>query len=435
MPDFTDLLPAEEILDEPLETEVDETEPIDEDTTVEPSEDEAEPTEESDEPIEDEPQPVGDGKTIPAELKELMKLHPDRAKLLKDLYFTNSRYNKFGKVADLQKLQDYVNSYGSFEEAQKVKEQLDSVGDLNGLVESHQTYEKLNQQYASADPAYVDHLAKSNPEAFSKIAPSFLQRFGSDHPEQYNYLMSQVVMSTLINNGTANALSLLGQAAASGNVEQVKQLAAQITDQIGHIQQLSQRAPSVRTADPRVAELEKREAALKAERQTVFAEDVKERANVMASPMIETALKPYGKLRPELLKRLDRDTKEEIGNILSQNTQFQQKIKQAFSKGDRESALRLYRQFVTPLVNGAARKVAGEYGLKAASKRGVAPTSTSRPAQTGRSQNVTSSERGFERVTQYPGPKDVNRDIPNYYELAAKDMFVLKDGRKIKVVS
>lgn len=437
MPDYADLLsPSEEVIDEPLEN-VDEPEPVEEDLTV--SEEGDEPPPEGDEPpteevveADAEPSPIGDGKTIPAELKELIKLHPDSAKLLKDMYFTNARYNKFGKVADLQKLKDYVDSYGSLDDAIKTKEQIDSIGDLNELVESNKVYSRLDEQFTAGDPAYVDHLAKVNPEAFSKLAPTFLSRFGSDHPEQYNYLMSQVVMSTLINTGTLNDISLLQQAAATGNVEQIKQVAARINESLGAIQGLSQKAPMIQRADPRVAKLEQEKQQIAQERQQMFVSDIKDRTNTWASPEIQKALAPYGRLRPELMKRLDIATKEEIGNILGQNTQFQSKIKQAISRGDRDGALRLYKQFVTPLVSTAAKRVAGEFGLKAAPKRQPTVDQNARPQTRN---NRTPVESGFERVTKFPDVKDVRRDFDDYYDWAAKDQFMLKDGRKIKVVS
>lgn len=442
MPAYEELLPTEEVVedvdlteDETPETDEGLEEPEEGDAESSEGDGEGEPDGSEDGEGEEEPAPIGDGKSIPAELKELIKLHPDRAKLLKDLYFTNARYNKFGKVADLQKIHDYVNSYGSLEEAQKTKEQLDQIGDLNEVVEGYREYEALDQKFTAGDPAYVDHLATQNPDSFAKLAPAFLQRFGKDHGEQYNYLMSQVVVSTLINNGTANALSLLQQAAASGNTEQVKQIAAQIGEQFQGLQALSQRAPQIKTADPRVAQLEQEKQQLRQEQQAALAQDIKDRANTWASPVIQTALATYSKVKPALAERLDQDIKEEIGKILAQKPDFQNKIKRAFANRDREGALRLYQQYVTPLVTGATRKVAGIYSLKALPKKGTVPN-TGTPTNGRRSQNATSSRapQGFERVTEYPKPKDVRRDIPDYYEMAERDEFILKDGRKIKVV-
>jgi hypothetical protein len=453
MPNFTDLLSSDPVEESTETPEIEEVDPIDEDASVssdgegeESSDDSSDESadysetrsdggEASTEEGEDaEPKPIGDGRTIPAELKELIKAHPERAKLLKDLYFTNARYNKFGKVADLQKLKDLVDSYGSFEDAQRVKERLDEIGSLDELVQSHQAYERIDEQFTAGDPAYIDHIAKANPEAFAKLAPSFLQRFGDDHPEQYNYLMAGVVMSTLINNGTVNALSLLKQAAASGNIEQVRQIAAHLEQSISGIQELSARAPQVRAGnDPIAAQLETERQQIQRERQELFINSVKEQTAAWVSPEISKALKPFGKIKPELLNRLDRDTKEEIGTILGQNAQFQNKLKQAISRGDRDAAIRLYKQYVAPLIGNAARKIAGEYGLKAQAHKPGQPTQ----AQNGQRTQATSTkvEAGFEKVTKYPDVKDVRRDFPEYYDWAAKDMFLLKNGKKIKVVS
>jgi hypothetical protein len=444
MPDFSDLLsaePTEDLQDDPNLDLTDDTEPIDEDSTVsdDGSGDEPEP-EATDEPG-DEPAPeedvlpaIGDGKTIPADLKALMQANPGQAKMLKALYFTNARYNKFGSVADLQKLKDFVGSYGSLDDAIRTKETIDSVGDLNELVASHREYEALDQQFTSGDPAYVEHLAQANPEAFGKIAPSFLQRFGADHPEQYNYLMSQVVMSTLINSGTINDLSLLQQAAATGNVEQMKQIAARVVEQVGVLNGLSQRAPKVAAADPRVAQLEKERQQLKQQQQQTFVNDIKDRTNTWIAPEITKALVPYGKaVTPALAKRLDAAIKEELGALLSSNERFQSKLKQTLSRGDRDGALKLYRDSVAPLLSTTARKVGAEFGLKLPPKK-AAPLAQSGLQQPGRRAAAPKIDVGFEKVTAYPNVKDVKRDFPEYYDMAAKNQFLLKNGRKIQVV-
>jgi len=378
----------------------------------------------------------GDGRTLPSALKDLIKAHPEHSKLLKDLYFTNAAYGKFGKTADIKKLKDAVDAFGSFEEFSAVKDRIEAIGGpaaIEELVQKSSRFDDIEQKFDSADPSYVEMLAKGNPEAFGKLAPAFINRFGTDHPEAYNHLMAQVVTNTLIQNGTFNNIAMLEAAVTAGNTQQAAEALKQIKASLSNVQALAQKAPEVKVAsNPKLTEMETKLQQYEREKQQAFIGEIKNATNAWVTPEIGKALTSYlkdKKVTGAFKTSLDGAIKEEVGKILNNNAAFKAKRDAAFKRGDREGLLRIYKQFATPLIPQAARKVAREYGLQVPAKKTTTQTETR--TETGK-QTV---EPGWEKVTKYPDPKDVRKDIPNYYDMAAEDKFILKSGKKIQVVS
>jgi len=372
---------------------------------------------------------AGDARHLPKALKELIAANPTHGKLLKDLYFTNAAYGKFGKAADVQKLHDYVNAYGSLDDAVKIKDTIDALGGPTGLQElqnDYKQYEDFDVKWTAKDPSAVEKLAKT--EAFTALMPEMINRYAKDHPEQYDYQMAQVVHNTLAQTGILTNLMLLEQANAAAPNAAITAAINKIKESIGVVSDLSRKAPRVRQVDARSSEIDQERQKLNNQRQQMFITDLKRDTEGWVIPEITKALDSYVKGKTLNAERLTSAVKDEVGKLLSANASFVSKRDALIKQGDKEGLLRLFKQFATPLLPQSATTVAKDFGLATAPKRNKA----GQPV-TNRDGQPPKSSPGWVNTDKFPAREDVDWDKTTDDMAYTQNRYILKNGNKVRV--
>ncbi|MDE2099607.1 MAG: hypothetical protein KGL39_20310 [Patescibacteria group bacterium] len=89
-----------------------------------------------------------------------------------------------GGLNEVRELRDQVEEFGGIT---GIQEKLDSLQEMDGLA----------QQFMSADPAFVDDLIQSSPEAFSALAPVVFQKFAETNPDGFGAYIGRIVYANM----------------------------------------------------------------------------------------------------------------------------------------------------------------------------------------------------------------------------------------------
>lgn len=375
---------------------------------------------------------------IPPALKELIAANPQYAKQLKNLYFTNQRLNSFGPAAEIKKMKEAIDGFGGVEKLTELQGQINAMGGEAGFQESIQelgAWRDIDTKWMNGDPALADHLAQANPASFEKIAPVMFGKLSDVNPDLYNCLGSQIIAQTLQSNGTIVNFQLMKQALAGGNGELAGQYLQRIEAALGGLIQMSQQAPKSRAADPQQKAWEQERQSYQEKEAQRFQQDVLTRNSAWMTPKVTSELAAYlnggeKKLSPNTLQRINEAVKKEIwNNHLANNASFMKQKDALFAKADLDGVERLYKQYTDKLFSTVTRQIAKEFSLSPGAKR---PAVTPVTGANGRAR--AQAEPGWTKTTKYPTPAEVDNNQTTYADKVA-DRFVLKDGRKIQVVS
>jgi hypothetical protein len=150
---------------------------------------------------------------------------------------------------------------------------------------------------------------------------------------------------------------------------------------------------------------------------------------------IQTELSAYlngaeKKLSPNTITRINRAVKESIwNNHLGNNEAFNQARNGLYSRFDKEGCVRLYKQYAGDKVwQKTVRDIAAEFSLSPAAKRAAGAPVAARPGA-----GSPKPEAGFQRTNKMPQLNEVDRSQTTQ-DMIIKDMYVLKDGRKVQYV-
>jgi hypothetical protein len=378
-------------------------------------------------------QKTGDGRTLPSKLKELCKAHPDAAKLIKDLYFTNQALTQYGKPGEIRKMKEAIESFGSVDNVVKMKQTLDIIGGEEGLQQLQSSLEQWNnvdKQFMDGSPEFIDNLIEASPEAFEKIMPTALVRLGSTAPETYNNMMAQVMWNTFANDGTIINLSMLKQALAAGNTELANSSFQKIEASLGNIQQLAQQAPKAKQVDPKAQAFEQERKTFQQQQQQAFTNEVQQTNSAWIRSSVTKELTTFlkGKKPSDAqLNRMESAIREEIGTVLEKNTSLVKQVEALRNRRDKDGLVRLYKQHIGKLLPETTRKIAREFGLNPGiAKKGV---TTAKPGQKVQGK----AESGWQPVSKLPDHTEVDKNLTTD-DMIFEGKVITKDGRRLKLV-
>lgn len=121
-------------------------------------------------------------KPIRDTLAKLKTENPSIAKIITDaVYRTAELRREFpGGLTEARELRDKVEQYGG-------------VTGIEEKVASAQTFTELATAFTNADPAFVQDLVESDPEAFAKVAPQVFDRFREVNADGFNAYVGKIV--------------------------------------------------------------------------------------------------------------------------------------------------------------------------------------------------------------------------------------------------
>lgn len=401
-------MPEEAVLDAPA---VDTT-PVE--TAPEPTEApaaETQPTTETQPNETIDPDLEGDGRTVPAAIRQhlaqLKTQNPGLAKQLKGILFADQALKREfpGGVKEALEVKQTLAKYGGPEALQEIQSE-------------REAWSKLDESFINADPSFVDTIAENNPDSFAKLAPSVISKFAEIDPETYQHVMGKVVFNTLSNA----PLNDIYQALA-GN-EQTKALAGKLAEWYNGIHDLASKAPE-KKIDPEREKLQKEREAFEEEKGKAFqAEAAREIVGTRDSIITRELNKLLNgkKVPDEKMQAVKLEVIRRMGALLRSQDGFQAAHDRFLSARDKAGLL----GFIKPRLDQVIPKAADQaYKLFFAGESKPVVKPATQP-----STQKAAVDPGFTRVSVAPNPADVDhKQTP--FEMKWKKQAVLKDGRKV----
>lgn len=376
---------------------------------------------------------------IPAAMKEIIAANPAHAAKLKEMYFTNQRLQKFGTQSELRRQKDTLDAIGGIDKAIALKNQIDELGGEAGFQEAMTelgTWRGIDEKWINADTALVDELAAGNPASFEVLAPVFFGKLAQVNGEMYDNIGARLITQTFAQDGTYMNLQLMQQALAGGNSAVAKQYLDKVLQRVEGLNTMANQAPKQKAQNPKQQAWDQEKQQYESRENERFQTDLSAANKGWMDPKIKGELGTYlnggdKKLSANTQARLDRAIKEEIWyNHLANNPQFVKQRQALLAKRDKDGLVRLFRQYSPDRVwQKVTRDICDEFGIKPAGKKAAIAAT---PKTNGASQQQQKTEGGFQKVTKFPTPDQVDNGKTTF-DMKVKNQFYLKDGRKVQV--
>lgn len=359
------VLDDDQIQDEPIEGEGAEERP-ESDATDQQQTDDAE----------------GDGRTVPAYIKALKDVDPERYRKLKADYFTKkseidsweSRFKAFGDdgIKEVDAVIGLLAEHGGREGI---------VSTLGELSSKATELDGINAAIANGDPELVKEIAELHPESFGRLAEATINQWAQTHPEDYSRVMSGIVASTIQGSGIPMFLERMGMYLEMGKTQELAQAIQQLQQWSGSFGQAAAKQPA--QTQPRTEQVSQREAAISQREQKIYSDNYLGKLDAQRKPMIEEALKDYIAMRPDAGGTKDRAIKaaiESVEMMLGKDQQFVRAVQAFHAKGDAEGALRLVKSRESRVIAEIAKTVGEDFYGKLAPKPAAKPAVQAKPA-------------------------------------------------------
>ena len=321
--------------------------------------------------------------------------NPQLAKAVQRALFAEDRLRRElpGGFKDLAGLRSKIEQLGGDEGIQSLQ------GELSG-------WKEFDAQYTAGDPKVLDFLTET-PEAqaaFLKIAPAAFEKFREAHPDGYSAYVSQVFLADMQAEQLPMTIQLLGSILGRATLTdadkaEATKLYTSLTGYVNRIGEFAKKqvtppaAAAKAGADPRAAELDTREQAIRRtewghevsqQHAHIFSEAWKRLAATVPQEKVQLVRRLYGMhLQEKLAAKKDFDP--------NMNRYFQAKQKDGF--------LRLHESTFKDAVPLALRSAMAEAGIGARKAPAAAGTSGTTPAKPGTSAKPAT---GFTPVAAKP---------------------------------
>ena len=351
---------------------------------------------------------------VSASLAKIKAESPEVAKLINRAVYRVAELDREfpGGVTEAKELRDKVEELGGVD---GIETKLESLAEMDGLATA----------FMSSDPAFVEDLVESSPEAFAALAPMVFQKFAEVNAEGFAAYMGRVVLGDMQANGIPLMMMRMQDLIPADN-PRLKEAFDQINAYLGGFKTLSEKPlpkPGTSKAKPaagKTDDLSKREEALRAkewqtERDTMQRGIVNgEYAKVLAGR------KPDSEEKAQILELF------QSRSIAAANRLFpgwSEKAQRYVSSGDKAGYIRYMKSIYARVVPEA---MASSVNATMKGKKAAAATVT-RPAGTGAPAKTAAS--GFKVIGKDPGNNvDYGRTTK---AMVAQDMYILKDGSKV----
>lgn len=404
-----------------LETDPLETDAISADAGAEP---------EGAQPVEGEEQPTGpierlfDGKAVAAPIKNiLVKIKAEAPEVAKALTKAVFRVGELEKefpagLGDAIELRDKIEEWGGLEK-------------LEGHITGDQQFTELAQQYEKADPAFIEDLYASSPEAFATVAPMMFDKLKATNEPAFKAYIGREVHARLVEAQIPLLMARLAD--VLGDPAKAQPYFDALNVYLGTFQEEAKKAPDRAQPTPSQRpgdDTQSREIALRSrewqldDKQTIEPILAAARAKALAGKKPDAqdraAISEYYKIQFKILRdRLYPD--------------FDKKCQRYIANNDKTGFLR-YRQSVHQKIVPDALITAVNKAMRAARPaNGV--TRTTPPAQPAasrpRPETPATAAAGFTAASKEPGTHEIDYGRTSPAMLRA-NRAVLSDGRKVQ---
>lgn len=366
-----------------------------------------------------------DGRQLPAKVRELMDglkaSDPKAHGWLKDILFADRAFRQEfpGGLPEAKKLKETVDSF--------TKEFPDGI---EGVKAEQAEWRGIDEAWNAADPKVIDVWMDANPQAFSKLMPTAINKFAAADPDGYQRYQSSVILATLQQSGVLGNLRFLDRALKMGDKETGAALLQEIHEWIGKIDETAKSKPKAAERDP---DFDQREHDLTQREFKIWADGTAAEVNSFKTNSIKNELAQYIKgqnLDDETFAAIELQALKYLDPLLTGDPQFAKLFNQYAENRDRDGMVRLMKsklQELLPSKPGKPGPVEKAYKLFF---RGATPAQKPKPVAAKPGAPAESATKGWEKVGKAPAPQDIDMKA-SPFEMRFKQGAVLKNGKKV----
>lgn len=315
---------------------------------------------------------------------------------------------------------------GGLNEAIDFRKIVHEMGGREGLEEARQTvddFSSLDEAYTEGKPEFVDRIAQGDPEAFERMVPLAIQKFGQTSPELYNHVMSRVIINTCDQAGLSNALSELYKGAS----EEAKPVIKQIFDWVEDFRTVAAKVPE-KKVDEREQQLTQKEQQFAQQQAQALVHSVDSDSIKYRDSIIAREIKPFGDwqtMDPDRRGAVCSWISQRAGKTLNADNRFLDRRMRLVMDGDRNGLAKLEQSKLDELVPKLVPQAAKVFGVtKAAAKPGQPA------AKPGQQQQATKpAPKGVLLVKEAPKVIDRSKTTP---EMIFKNQAYRPDGQLVQ---
>jgi hypothetical protein len=389
-----------------------------------------------------------DGRKVDAKTREalaaLKKVNPAAAK---QLFADHGRGQAIIKELGAANLSDAVNK------VRQMTATLEAVGGEEGLTELQgevEDYRKEVGQFANGDPALLQELHTSNPEAFATSITNGLALIMEKSPAMLDNVLLPALVPRLEKAGMFRSIDQLATLIKEGKGQEAYDLTADIKKWLDNAKGLAEKAGTAKAAiDPRKQELDKRDTELTAKEQKIYegqiATDVNKLNNTATSRLAEPFFKDL-KLKPEGRREFINALNSRIWRTMRDDKAFQRAGNALKAKGDAGRTARFVsakfaellpqhfralRDAMYPNYTRGGTKVAANAGKANGAAAGAAGGGNGTGAAAGAGKGAA----GVTLVAKLPKPEEIDwtKTTEAMYHIGrGMGEAVLKNGKRIK---
>lgn len=192
---------------------------------------------------------------IRAQLAKIKTEKPDAGKLITDAVYRFAEFKREfpGGLAEARELRDKIEEYGG-------------VDAISGEIATAKEFRELAKAFETSDPAFVDDMVESNPDAFASIAPMVFQKYAELNPDGFAGYVGRVVYADLQRNNVPLLMERLADVLPPDNTKAIE-IFNTLNGYLGNFKTLADKAPTVkagkRTEPAKDDNLKQREEALR----------------------------------------------------------------------------------------------------------------------------------------------------------------------------
>jgi hypothetical protein len=305
-------------------------------------------------PVDAPPPDAGDGRTIPAHLKEVLKQHKD----LRSMWFANSEYKKI---------------FESPAKAAELVQSLEAIGGMEGIAAERASFAEVDRMFESGDPKALEKWVTTNGDGFAKIMPSALEAYRKQDESGYTHEIAKVMSATLHQSGMAAGLASL-KTLVKDNPDGVK-LVDSITNFLSGINQLAAEAPKP-TVDPARTKLDKDRSDFEKSKSDAFDNEISTGVSQHLNASVKSSLEPYlkgRKLDDASYKLLEGNVNQELSKLLLADATFQAQRVSVIASKDKARIQKFMTANITKHLPTAARLVIRAFGSVVGTGKPPAP--------------------------------------------------------------
>jgi hypothetical protein len=375
-------------------------------------------------------------------LAKLKKTDPEAAKRMAGTYFrANTIVKELGATnlsEAIVKVRDMTATLEALGGEEGIQELQGEVGD----------YRKEIEQFAKGDPALLEELNTSNPEAFGTAITNGLEIL-SKNPEIFNKTLFPYMIPALEKAGVTGSIKSLLALIKDGKGQEAFDLTAQIDKWLADGKAFADKQKITRTErDPAREELDRRRQELDQREKTNFEQGVGADVNKFNNTATAKVVEPFFKqlnLKPEGRREFVNALNSRVWAAMKKDAAFQRNANALMDKGDAARAARFIHSKFAELMPGEFRKLRDamypNFG-KMAVKKAPAAANGGAGAASGGGKGAAAGGAAagggtgdFKMVTAKPTPDLID------WSKTSEEMFhigrgigkaILKDGRKVQ---